>query len=348
MLGFQTWVPFAAFVVSAGLTGVLRAFALRWGVLDLPNARGSHSVPTPRGGGVAIVVASLGSALVLWWATGSAYALALLSCGLPVALVGLVDDLRGLSARTRLSVHALACAGAAALLGSLPALSVGAALLPGGFLASCVGVTAVVWFLNLFNFMDGIDGIAATEAITVTVSAAVLLWLTGGPSADLPVLLAVAAAAAGFLVWNWPPAKIFMGDAGSGFTGFALAIGAWATIVAGRSSVWVWLILTAAFSVDATVTLWRRWRRGANPAVAHRSHAYQRLSRRYGSHRRVTLGVAAVNLGWLLPLAYWAQVRPGQGWLAALIAWAPLVATVRAAGAGMDDDGQPGGHARQQ
>ena len=126
----------------------------------------------------------------------------------------------------------------------------------------------------------------------------------------IPVL---AASVAGFLVWNWPPARIFMGDAGSGFLGLCLGAVGWASVVTGRVTIWVWLILLGVFIVDATVTLLRRLLRGAQVAHAHRSHAYQRLSRKYGSHLRVTMGVLCINLFWLGPCAAIAVSRPLLG-----------------------------------
>jgi Fuc2NAc and GlcNAc transferase len=154
-----------------------------------------------------------------------------------------------------------------------------------------------------------------------------------------PLLLVLTAAAAGgFLVWNWPPAKIFMGDAGSGFLGFLLGAIAWITMVSGDLSIWVWLILFGAFFVDATVTLLRRWRRGEPLATAHRSHAYQRLSRRLGSHEKVTVGCLVVNIVWLGPFAWLAAVRPSLGALALVIAWTPLVIFSWICGAGLPGD----------
>ena len=138
-------------------------------------------------------------------------------------------------------------------------------------------------------------------------------------------LLVVAASVAGFLIWNWPPARIFMGDAGSGFLGFFVGALGWATVVHGRLSIWVWLILLGAFIVDATVTLLRRWYRGANLAEAHRSHAYQRLSRKYRSHLKITLGILVINIVWLDPLAYLAATHPSLGAASTAIAWLPLI-----------------------
>jgi Fuc2NAc and GlcNAc transferase len=129
-----------------------------------------------------------------------------------------------------------------------------------------------------------------------------------------------------------------MGDSGSGFLGFYLGAVAWSTVVEGRFSIWVWLILLGAFVVDATVTLLRRWLRGAKLSEAHRSHAYQRLSRKYGSHLKITLGVLGVNVFWLDPLGYLATLRPSFGAALTSIAWLPLVLVAWRCGAGIDGD----------
>jgi Fuc2NAc and GlcNAc transferase len=333
----------AAFLASMGLTGVIRRLALARGVLDVPNARSSHVTPTPRGGGMAIVVTVLLTVEVMYLRGGVSpdLAAALLIGGPIVALIGFIDDLRSVSALARLAVQFVAFAWCVNRLGPLPPIDLGFASMNLGVAGSIAAVVFLVWFLNAFNFMDGIDGIAGVEAISVTTFAALLLAHADAEPSMALALLVVAASSAGFLIWNWPPARIFMGDAGSGFLGFFMGTLAWATIVRGRLSIWVWLILLGAFLVDATVTLLRRWHRGVNLAEAHRSHAYQRLSRKYRSHLKITLGVLAINLVWLDPLAYLAVVRPSLGAACAAIAWLPLIALALYAGAGAEGDGHP-------
>ncbi len=330
----------AVFVASMLLTGIIRRLALARGVMDIPNARSSHVLPTPRGGGLAIVVTvliTIGTA----YARGNVppdLAAALLIGGPFVALIGFIDDLRGVSVAVRLAVQFAAFGWCVYCLGPLPPVQLGFAVVDLGIAGSIVAVISLVWFLNLYNFMDGIDGIASVEAISVMTFATLLIfWQRGEPSIVF-ALLVVAAAAAGFLIWNWPPARIFMGDAGSGFLGFFVGSIAWATIVRGRLSIWVWLILLGAFIVDATVTLLRRWIRGARLAEAHRSHAYQRLSRKYGSHLKVTLGILLVNAFWLDPLAYLAAARPVWGAAFAVLAWVPLIVVAWTVGAGTEGD----------
>ena len=182
----------------------------------------------------------------------------------------------------------------------------------------------LVWLLNLYNFMDGIDGIASVEAICVCVGGALLYVLLGKPDlALLPLMLA--AAVAGFLFWNFPPARIFMGDAGSGFLGIVLGI---MSIQAGwvdPALFWSWVILLGVFVVDATFTLVRRLLRGDKVYEAHRSHAYQYASRHYGRHLPVTLAVGVINLAWLLPIALLVGTGRVDGVIGVVVAYAPLV-----------------------
>jgi Fuc2NAc and GlcNAc transferase len=328
------------FVASALLTGLIRRIALARGMLDMPNSRSSHLKPTPRGGGVAIALpVLLATALMLERGQIPApLAAALLVGGPIIALVGFLDDLHTLSVSARLATQFAVVSWCVWWLGPLPAIDFGLFTLDSGVVSSIFGVIFLVWFLNLFNFMDGIDGLAGMEVISVMVFATILvLWQNGEPSAA-HLLLTMAAAAAGFLVWNWPPARIFMGDAGSGFLGFFAGIVAWTTIVHHRFSVWVWLVLFGAFVVDATVTLLRRWWRGARLAEAHRTHTYQRLSRKFDSHKKVTLGILFVNVLWLDPLAFLATMRPALGPFVTLVAWAPLITVAWRCGAGSEGD----------
>ena len=328
------------FIASMMLTGIIRRLALARGMIDIPNARSSHVLPTPRGGGLAIVVTVL-FAIGVAYARGNVppdLAAVLLIGGPLVALIGCIDDIRSVSVAARLAVQFAAFGWCVYCLGPLPPVHLGFAVVNLGVGGSITAVVLLVWFLNIYNFMDGIDGIASVEAISVMTFATLLIfWQRGEPSIVF-ALLVVAAAAAGFLIWNWPPARIFMGDAGSGFLGFFVGSIAWATIVRGRLSIWVWLILLGAFIVDATVTLLRRWHRGARLAEAHRSHAYQRLSRKYQSHLKVTLGILFINALWLDPLAYLATARPALGAVLAAVAWLPLIAAAWFAGAGIEGD----------
>jgi Fuc2NAc and GlcNAc transferase len=326
----------ASFLIAAVLTWQVRRIALARGHLDLPNSRSSHVVPTPRGGGLAIVAAVtlclLGSmALHL---VDQDLAAALLTGGLPIALIGFIDDRREVAARIRLVIHIVAACLSLYLLGGLPPLQFGNIVVDLGIFGDVLGVVAIVWTINLFNFMDGIDGIAASESLFITACAAGLAIVSGAATAVSAPAILVAAASLGFLIWNWPPAKIFMGDVGSGYLGFVVAVFALAEARENSVAPFVWLILGGAFFVDATITLVRRVLRGERAHVAHRSHAYQWLSRRWRGHKPVTLGIFAVNVAWLLPLAWLCRRYPPFAVYALIIALIPVAVLAFIAGAG--------------
>jgi Fuc2NAc and GlcNAc transferase len=329
-------VALGTLLVAVVGTWLQRRHSLRSGLMDIPNARSSHSAPTPRSGGVAIVLAAevAWGLLALLGVMGADLWLALSVGGLAIAVVGYLDDRMQLSAALRFIVHLSAAAWALLSLGGVPPLDFGGGPVDLGWGGQVLGVIAVVWVLNLFNFMDGIDGIAASEAVFVAAGAAALLFLAGGAPGVPAAALVFAAACTGFLVWNWPPAKIFMGDVGSGFIGYVLATLALAAAREEPVSVAVLLILGGVFFVDATVTLVRRVLRREHFYQAHRIHAYQWLARRYSAHRPVTLGVIAVNLVWLAPLAWWTIRHPGWASAAVLVALLPLVIGALWAGAG--------------
>ncbi|KGF66197.1 MraY family glycosyltransferase [Pseudomonas lutea] len=320
------WVAVAVGVFSFALTHVLRRYALHKSLLDIPNGRSSHTVATPRGGGVAIVVSYL--VALVWMLSSGLMArdpfLAMFGAGVLIAALGFLDDHGHIAARWRLLGHFLAAAWALFWLGGLPAIDVFGMTLARGLVVNVLAAFYLVWLLNLYNFMDGIDGIASVEAICVCIGAAIIYALSGFATLMwLPVLLACAVA--GFLIWNFPPARIFMGDAGSGFLGIMLGClslqGAWIS----SQFLWVWLILLGVFIVDATVTLIRRLIRGDKVYEAHRSHAYQFASRRFGKHLPVTSAVGVINLCWLLPVAVGVARFGLDGALGVIIAYAPLL-----------------------
>lgn len=294
----------AVFVASWLLTLLLRRYALAKSLIDIPNARSSHSIPTPRGGGVAIVI-GFACALVFMWereliATLEFYAL--LGAGLLVAVIGFADDHGHIAARWRLLGHFLAASWAVYWLNGLPALEFFGSTFNLGWFGNVLAIVYLVWMLNLYNFMDGIDGLAGAEALSATIGTALIYCLAGHVAiAWAPLMLA--AAAAGFLCWNFPPAKIFMGDAGSGFLGLILAILSISAASVAPQLLWVWIILLGVFIVDATWTLFRRLIRGDAVSQAHRSHAYQYASRLFRSHKKVTVAILAINLLWLWPIA---------------------------------------------
>jgi len=264
----------------------------------------------------------------------------------PAACMGGVSRRReALSAKWRFAVQMAVVAGLLATLGGLPPLMLWAGLGLDGWLLLGLLFFVGAWWINLFNFMDGIDGIAGMQAVFMLLGGAGLAAWANPAAFTSPVwmlMLCVAVATMGFLLLNWPPAKIFMGDVGSTWLGFMIFALALLSIQAGWLSYAAWLVLTAVFVTDATVTLLTRMARGERWYEAHRSHAYQRLSRRWhgdrkAGHRSVTLLVTTINLLWLAPWAWACLLWPqwALGWV--LFAYAPLVVGVAASGAGRPD-----------
>ncbi len=320
-----------ALLLSAGLCSMLISGlwlrCVRHRLVDVPGARSLHRQPTPTGGGIGV---SAGMALLpllapVWGLSvfSGMDATPLLVATLVLSLVGLLDDLRGLPVGLRLVLQGMCAAWVLSSMGVVPQAApvVGAAVW-------VLGLLWLVGFTNVFNFMDGIDGLAASQAAFVGFASA-FLAMRAGAGADLPLLLALAgASSAGFLCWNWPPARLFMGDAGSLPLGFMLAALGLGCVLRGLLSIWCLLILWAPFLSDAGVTLLLRALRGAAILRPHREHAYQRLATALGAHRAVTLGVLAVDLCWLLPLALLAEGRPAFAPITALVALAPLLTGV--------------------
>ena len=321
--------------VSGLLTGMIRRIAVQGGMIDVPNARSSHTRATPRGGGAAIVVSSCAAFAVLAYVglISAATAASLIGGGALVAGIGLMDDRAAVPAGIRLAVHAAAAVWALAWLGGFPPVRIGESIVHLGYGGDAFGFLGIVWTLNLFNFMDGIDGLAASEAIFIAWCAAALGMVLGIGNAADPAALVFGASCAGFLLWNWAPARIFLGDVGSGYLGYVIAVLALTTTRSDPVAAWVWLILGGAFFVDATVTLLRRLARGERAHLAHRSHAYQWVARRWG-HRRATGAVILLNVLWLLPWAVLAELH--RDWAVRILvpALGGVVCLALAAGSG--------------
>ena len=329
------WIFLIALIAAAVLTALLRRYALASSLMDIPNARSSHKLPTPRGGGLSIVIVFLlGLPVLSGMGILAPEAMwAILGAGAWVALIGFLDDHGHIPARWRLLAHFVGAAWGLYCLGGLPpsifllpGTSLGIHAVDLSWVGQILGLFYLVWLLNLYNFMDGIDGLASIEAITVCLGGA-LLYLLGpeaiGPWAA-PVLLAMTAA--GFLFWNFPPpARIFMGDAGSGFLGIVLGLFSIQAAWIAPQFFWSWLILLGVFIVDATWTLFRRLLRGEKIYEAHRSHAYQYASRYYGSHKTVSMVIGLINVCWLMPLALWVGVRGLNALSGLVLAYLPLI-----------------------
>jgi len=323
--------------VAASYLGVaiIRCWASRAQMLDVPNERSLHTRPTPRGGGLAIVVV----VLVLAWLAAlsnpafSWRAIVALTLGaVLIAGVSWWDDLRPVSFWVRLLVHALGACVAMAGIGIIREIGMpfgidhasGLTSLPLGWLGFPLTLVWIVGLTNAYNFMDGIDGIAGGQAVVAGVGWAILGWIGGQPLVGVVGLL-IAAASLGFLGHNWPPARIFMGDVGSAFLGFAFAA---LTVRASQSNpvfVLAGIALIWPFVFDAVFTFARRLCRGEKIWAAHRSHLYQRLVISGLSHAQVSglyIGLAMLGLVWAVVLV--------QGWsyLAVTVAIVALVAAL--------------------
>ncbi|MGF6667106.1 MraY family glycosyltransferase [Pseudomonas monsensis] len=325
--------------VSFFLTSRLRNYALSRSLMDIPNARSSHSTPTPRGGGVAIVVAFLFASGLLFYFDEIPLAnfLGMTVAATAIAVIGFMDDHGHIAARWRLLGHFTAAVWLLGWMGGFPPIALFGVHVDMGWAGHVLAALYLVWLLNLYNFMDGIDGIASVEAMCACLGACLLYWLAGlNNLIGGPLLLA--ASVAGFLYWNFPPAKIFMGDAGSGFLGIVLGglslQGAWVS----APMLWAWLILLGVFIVDATFTLFRRFFRGEKVHEAHRSHAYQFASRRFSRHLPVTIGVGMINLFWLLPIAVCVTRFGLDGASGVILAYVPLIFLAIKFRAGNEED----------
>ncbi|MGR9087541.1 MAG: MraY family glycosyltransferase [Gammaproteobacteria bacterium] len=327
-------------IAASILTGFIRRYALAANLLDTPNQRSSHVRPTPRGGGLAIVIVFLLGLPVLnrmgWLDHESLWAIS--GAGAWVALIGFLDDHRHIPARWRLLAHFIAAGWGLFWLGGAPPFYVFGHSFELGWLGHLLVLFYLVWLLNLYNFMDGIDGLAGIEAITVGLGGALLYTVTG-ESRLLKAPLLLSASAAGFLLWNFPPARIFMGDVGSGFLGIVLGLFSLQAAAASPPLFWSWLILLGFFIVDATLTLFRRFIRGEEVHEAHRCHAYQNASRHYGAHKPVTVAAGMINVCWLTPLALAVGVGRLDGLAGLVLAYFPLVLLAIRFGAGEREAG---------
>lgn len=318
-----------AVVVTIGftLTLLIQKSALKTNRLDIPNERSSHTSPTPRGAGLAVVVAFLLGLLALLVdnSISDDVFLAIALPGLIVALIGLLDDRGHLtSAKWRLVGHFTCAVIAVWLAGGLPELPLANSTINFGLAGDIAAVVYLVWMLNLFNFMDGIDLITGVQ--TFTTSAGVAVLLLASTENDLwKVFVVLTASILGFLFFNLPPAKIFLGDVGSGFIGFITAV---ISLVIAKDEplvAWSMIILHGIFVTDATVTLLRRLLSRERVYIAHRTHAYQHLSKKLNRHLPVSLGVGAINLLFLLPIAWLVTESKIIPIFGIMIAYAPLI-----------------------
>lgn len=318
-MAFANWIIIfiLVFMATAVLTYITRYYALKNKILDVPNQRSSHVTPTPRGGGLAIVFVFNICLLALWnYFRLDALFAALSLGGIIIAAVGYYDDLFRMKARTRAFIQFATATFALLAIGGLPTLDFGTWQFHVGILGTIIGIISIVWLTNLYNFMDGIDGISGSEGLFVCIAAGTMLWFNGTYQSIAILCFLFASCLAGFTLFNWPPAKIFLGDVGSGFIGYTLAVLGIYTAKLTNLSLSFWIMLLAIFICDATFTVVRRARQGKAWYDAHREHAYQRLIIAGKSHKEIIMQLLTFNLAVILPLAFIAQRYPSiAGWL---------------------------------
>jgi UDP-N-acetylmuramyl pentapeptide phosphotransferase/UDP-N-acetylglucosamine-1-phosphate transferase len=319
---------FASFLLSVSATRWLALHGARLGPVDHPNARSLHSTPVPRSGGLAVLLGLSGPLLVLAALGISAPELGWIAAAvLPVAGIAYLDDLGEVSRRLRL----IAQIGAALLLMSgglrwtlleLP----GWVLVFPGWVAVVLSLVYVVWLINLYNFMDGMDGFAAGMALFGFSAFAVLGW-SGGESLFAIASVCVALAAAGFLTSNFPPARIFLGDSGSSSLGLLVAaFSLWGSHL-GLFPLWSAWLAFSPFILDATWTLLARLGRGERIWEPHRSHHYQRLVLAGWGHRRTLLRAYSIMAAAAACAVASPSLPPREQWLL-IAAWAMIFALV--------------------
>ena len=325
------------FALTLALTILLEKYAYRLCLIDYPIARSAHTSPKPSGGGLVVAVLFLFVSYVLDVNEYiPSYVFYSLLAAVPVAAVGLFDDLSRVGLRFRLLTQFCASCWALYFFGGIPPIEISILQLSNTWVLSFLGIIALVWLLNLYNFMDGIDGIAGTEVLFVTLMSSFFAIYEGD---DTLALLsgALFATSAGFLVLNWPPSKLFMGDVGSSFIGFVLGIFALLSMHNESMTVWTWFILLGVFVVDSTVTLLVRFATGEKWYEGHSCHAYQNAARKWGSHERVVIFMLLINLMWLAPLSWLSFLYPESGFYICLVALAPIVYLSNKLKAGMHD-----------
>jgi Fuc2NAc and GlcNAc transferase len=316
----------ATLIMSLVMTGIVRRISGQGYLLDLPNERSAHTLPIPRSGGIAIFTAfTIGFIChVIIHNVAPHQGLVVLLGSAALFLVGVIDDMGHVPVMWRLAIQVAVVSVCIAILGGFPAARAIVSIEVHPIIVNFVVIVGIVWFINLFNFMDGIDALAAMEAISITFGGALIIVLTSDSQLILPLAL-VSAASLGFLWWNWPPAKIFMGDSGSGFLGICIGLLAIISAKNGYVSLWSWIILGGVFVCDASVTLIVRVFYGKKWYTPHNTHIYQILAREYESHKRIVIGGFVINVMWLFPLALIANMQKEIAAYIFVLAYFPLL-----------------------
>lgn len=289
-------------IFSFLLTYLIIRVALKKKIVSIPNERSLHDTPTPIGGGVAIVLTWYAGISILYFCGKLEKDLyyALMS-GIILTIVSLTDDLTSLKPLVRLIFHFITAIAAFLFLGGLRPLIIPAINMDYSFITYPLAVVGMVWFINLFNFMDGVDGFASLEAIIICL----LMFVFSGSIVNILLIACIS----GFLFWNWPKAKIFMGDVGSTQLGFILVVLGINAHNTYQFSILNWIMISSPFWFDATLTLYRRWRNGERLGEAHRKHIYQRLVRAGFSHLQVNIYLLIINMFVVIMILIYREIK---------------------------------------
>jgi len=278
------------FIISFITTYVVRLIAVKLNIYDVPGERSSHTIPTPRGGGIALIISwyiGITYEHMFWNSMPSNLYHALLS-GAIIVGIGMIDDIWSVNPKIKIIFQILASGLALYFLGGLQKVDLGFCILDNIYVLSIIALVGIVWAVNLFNFLDGIDGYLGSEVVFISIAIGILCTNS--------MVLLLGSVTLGFLVWNWQRAKIFMGDVGSTLLGFNVAIFAIYYQNTDKTSILVWIILSSVFWFDATLTLFRRFRNRETLSVAHKKHAYQRITQAGFSHQKTVIYSILINL----------------------------------------------------
>lgn len=304
-------------------------------LLDTPNLRSSHQTPTPRGGGIAIVFSTITAAIIAvtsGYLDENIFGWLVIPASL-IAFIGICDDFFSLSIKVRLVAQLILASTAIYALNPEQFLQQHT---PQEYALLFPMIIFITWMTNLYNFMDGINGLAALESITVCLGMILIYTFQNTHQMSTYLMLVIMASTCGFLFWNFPSAKLFMGDSGSLFLGFSFGLLTLETIHHNNLTA-SWIIMLAVFIMDASYTLFYRIISGQAFSQAHRSHTYQKCAQIYKSHTHVTLAIVIINSLWLFPLALATAVNILDPFIGILISYTPLLILAKKYNAGRPD-----------
>lgn len=312
------------FTLSSFFSLLYKKIAINNNIIAIKNHRTLHLSSTPKGGGIVFSFLFFLSIIFIWWSWQLPRELFIIFGvgGMFASIFGFIDDIKNIRAIFKLIVQIFLALWVIYWLENAGMLEFD--WIP-KFLVLPFLLFFVVWIINAYNFIDGIDGLAASGAIFISLTLTFSLIINNGPIEIMSIFVLIAAVVSGFLLFNWPPATIFMGDSGSVFLGYIFGSMLLFTTLSGNISIWSWLTVFGYFFADTTLTqiirvvLVKKW------YLPHRSHAYQNLARITGSHLKVTSGIVFYNLLWVLPLTLLSALWPEVGVVTAILSIMPAL-----------------------